>query len=44
MLLADVICQGCDGYNAFVTDVIVTCIAVADGNHIYLADVILMLY
>ena len=25
MLLADVICQGCDGYNAFVTDVIVTC-------------------
>ena len=24
MLLADVICQGCDGYNAFVTDVIVT--------------------
>ena len=25
MLLEDVICQGCDGYNAFVTDVIVTC-------------------
>ena len=25
MLLADVICQGCDGYNACVTDVIVTC-------------------
>ena len=21
----DVICQGCDGYNVFVTDVIVTC-------------------
>ena len=34
MFLSDVICQGCDGYNAFVTDVIVTCIAVADGNHI----------
>ena len=25
MLLADVICRGCDGCNAFVTDVIVTC-------------------
>ena len=34
MLLADVICQGCDGYNAFVTNVIVTYIAVTDGNHI----------
>ena len=25
MLLADVICQGYDGYNVFATDVIVTC-------------------
>ena len=33
MFLADIICHGHDGYNAFVTDVIVTCIAVADGNH-----------
>ena len=27
-------CQGCDGHNAFVTDVVVTLYAVADGNHI----------
>ena len=34
MLMADVISQGFDGCNAFVTDVIVTYIAVADVNHI----------
>ena len=33
-VVADVISQGCDGCNAFVTDVIVTYIAVADVNHI----------
>ena len=34
MQMADVICQGCEGCNAFVTDVVVTYIAVADVNHI----------
>ena len=27
-------CQGCDGCNVFVTDVIVTIVEVADVNHI----------
>ena len=34
--MADVICQGCEGCNAFVTDVIVTYIAVADVKPHYL--------
>ena len=34
MLLADVIGQGFDGCYAFVTDVIVTIVEVADVNHI----------
>ena len=34
MLMADVICQGCDVCNAFVTDVIITYISVAGVNHI----------
>ena len=32
--MTDIISQGCDGCNAFVTDVIVTYIALADVNPI----------
>ena len=32
--MADVIYQGCNGHNAFVTDVIITYISVVDVNHI----------
>ena len=35
MFLADVIFQGYDGSNASVTDVIVTHVIAADGNHIF---------
>ena len=35
MLMADVTSQGCDGCNAFVTDVIVTYFSVVDVNHIF---------
>ena len=35
MLMADVTSQGCDGYNAFVRDAIVTYFPVVDVNHMF---------